>query len=115
MTLWMLWGLPGHSSVMYSPNMAFWHMSHQTRDLNLYPTFSAHWENSYRCTCTSLWDTTQKVTDKWNGQTRSWSRTYNFIQTTNRTTGPNYYPLWNSLTTMPLMQPLGYPHFSPTK
>src|SRR5260370_42056293 len=105
MTLWMLWGSPGYSSVMYSPNMAFQCTSHRTGDLNLCPTFSTHWENSYRCTCTSLQDTTWKVMDKWNGQTRSWSSTYEFIQTTSRTTGSNYSPLQNLLITMPLTQP----------
>src|SRR5260370_27253864 len=99
---------PGYFWLMYSQNMVSQHMSHWTRVLSSYPTSSAHWENSCRCVCTSLWDTTQKAMVKQNGQTRSWSNTCRFTQTINRMIGQNCCPWQNLPTTMLPMQPQEY-------
>src|SRR5260370_40083899 len=99
---------PGYFWPMYSQNMVSHHMSCQTGDPSPYPISSSHWENSCRCICTSLWDTTQKVMAKWKGQTRSWSNTCRFIQTTNRMIGLNCCPLWGLPTIMLPTQPQEY-------
>src|SRR5260370_35478576 len=99
----------------YSQNMVSQHMSCQTRDLSSYPISSSHWEDSCRCICTSLQDTTQKVMVKQNGQTRSWSNTCGFIQTTNRMIGQNCCPWKNSPTTTLPMQPQEYLCSSPIR
>src|SRR5260370_42156266 len=111
----MLQELPSYSWPMYSQNMVSQHMSCWTGNLSSYTISSGCWENSCRCGCTSLQDTTQKAMAKQNGQTRSWSNTCRFIQTTNRMIGLNCCPLQNSLAIMLPMQPQEYLHSLPMR